>query len=137
MIASRCPYCGGRTEPSSETWEAGGRLLRVRRCVSCGRETTLESAWPGRLPPSATVSGVRLARGALWVGGGLAIFWVVLRRLADYGDRLIVYNGIKNALEAFRSPLWIGVIVVVTSVVVWRGRRGRGGGGLQRASHLR
>ncbi len=124
MFASRCPHCGGRTEAVSETWESSGRLLHVDRCVSCGRETALESTWPGRQPPSSTVSGRRGAAGALRLGAALAALWIILR-IIDYSSRATVYGFVADALEAFRSPVWIGVIGVLTTLLVWLARRSR------------
>ncbi len=124
MLASRCSHCGGRTEPVSETWESGGRLLHVERCVSCGRETALESTWPGQRPPSASASGRRRAAGALWLGAALATLWITLR-VIDYTSRASVYGRVADALEGFRSPVWIGLIVLLTTAAVWRARRRR------------
>ncbi len=124
MFASRCPHCGGRTEPASETWESGGRLIHVKRCVSCGRETALESSWPGHQPPSESASGRRRATGVIWLGAAMSLLWVLLR-VIDYSSRATVYGRVANALEAFRSPVWIGAIVVLVVAGVWRARRGR------------
>jgi len=124
MFASRCPHCGGRTEPVSETWESSGRLLHVDRCVSCGRETARESAWPGQRPPSSTIAGRRRAGGALRLGIALAALWIVLR-IIDYGSRATVYGFVADGLERFRSPVWIVVIVVLTALLVWLAQRSR------------
>ncbi len=61
---------------------------------------------------------------ALWSGAALAVLWTILR-VIDYSSRAAVYGRVADALEAFRSPLWIGLITLLTTVLVLRSRRRR------------
>ncbi len=123
MFASRCPHCGSRTELASEIWESSGRLTRLRRCLSCGRETAVETKWAGRRPPSESAGSRRRTTAALWLGSVLAFVWIIVR-VVDYANRATIYRGVADALEAFRAPVSIVAIAVLTLLAVLWARRG-------------
>ncbi len=49
----------------------------------------------------------------VWIGSALMAFWVFLR-LSGNVTRAELYTGVASTLDAFRSPVWLAVVLIAT-----------------------
>ena len=114
-----CPRCGGPAHLETETTDR--RELVVTRayvCDSCGQ------TFSARVERVRAPSSTGVFRGLAVLPIALLALWLLLRNPA-YTERALLYDSVTSLLEAYRHPLWAGILAASAAALLAAGRRPR------------